>query len=126
MKLLPCIILCGKLFALFICILFLLIPFVSSSQITGLVQDVNKEKVAFANVLILNPIDSSLVKGEMTDETGRYQFKDILAGQYLLSVSFIGFETSYTQEFSYDGEPKEMDGIVLYEGGDPNPSSGYC
>jgi hypothetical protein len=116
MKPLPCIILCGKLFALLICILFLLIPFVSSSQITGLVQDVNKEKVAFANVLILNPIDSSLVKGEMTDETGRYQFKDILAGQYLLSVSFIGFETSYTQEFSYDGEPKEMDDIVLYEG----------
>jgi hypothetical protein len=44
------------------------------SQISGTVAESSGDPLAFANVLLLDPQDSSLVKGTITDEEGRYIF----------------------------------------------------
>jgi outer membrane receptor protein involved in Fe transport len=53
------------------------------------------EPVAFANVLLLNPTDSSLIKGVISGEDGFFQFSQIPKRSYLLKTIFIGFQDHY-------------------------------
>lgn len=84
-------------------------------SISGLVQDDNKEAVAFANILLLKASDSTLVKGAITSETGSYEFRDIASGSYRLQATLIGFQNADSDTFSlnsdYTAEP-----LILTEG----------
>lgn len=64
----------------------------SQHTITGQVLDENREPLAYANVLLLNPLDSSLIKGVVTTVDGIYDMENITAGDYLLSFLMIGYE----------------------------------
>ena len=77
---------------------FLLLLFLSSralAQLSGKVTDARGEGVPFVNVLLLNAVDSSLTKGAITDDAGAYRLENIAAGEYLLRLSAVGFQ-SYT------------------------------
>jgi outer membrane receptor protein involved in Fe transport len=85
---------------------FLIFIFLSSQAlfcqsyyaIEGLVLD--KEKgLPSANVLLLKPSDSTLVKGVMTDANGSYKFTQIPKGKYLLMVSMVSFDSQYSEPF---------------------------
>lgn len=52
--------------------------------------------VAYATVTLLKAGDSSLVKGAITDEKGRYRFSPVAAGVYLVSASLIGKSRPYS------------------------------
>lgn len=60
------------------------------SQIVGKVLDNQQEAVVFANVLLNNVADSSLVKVETTDVNGTFRLPGVPAGQYWLKVTFLG------------------------------------
>jgi len=45
----------------------------------------------FANILLLNPKDSSLVKGTISDSTGAFIFEMVENGSYLLSATMVGY-----------------------------------
>jgi len=62
----------------------------SQSKIHGIVTDVQGKPVAAATVLLLQSMDSMLVKGTMTSNTGEYTFENIVAGRYFISGSSIG------------------------------------
>ncbi|HTE09224.1 MAG TPA: outer membrane beta-barrel protein, partial [Flavitalea sp.] len=47
------------------------------------------------NVLVLMPNDSSLVKGTVTDQAGKFMLENIQSGNYLLAASYVGFRTHY-------------------------------
>src|SRR5690606_21963145 len=65
----------------------------STNWITGSVLDESSEPVAFANVVLLSPTDStSVYRGAVADESGSFTFENIVSNQYILSVSFIGYE----------------------------------
>ena len=68
----------------------------SQSVINGTVVDEYGAPVSNATVLLLHAKDSSLVKGTLTAPGGRYSFKEISPGNYILSSSF----TSLKQVFS--------------------------
>ena len=78
--------------------LFLLLFLVSfsgfaQSSLEGAVFDENKNPVAFANVILLNAKDSTTVyMGAVSSEEGLFKFKGIEPANYLLKVSFVGFE----------------------------------
>ncbi len=60
--------------------------------ISGVVQDhKNGEGLPFASVQVLTTSDSSLVKGTMTDAYGKYVIKDMQAGEYLVTASYMGY-----------------------------------
>ncbi|HZG24994.1 MAG TPA: carboxypeptidase regulatory-like domain-containing protein, partial [Chitinophagaceae bacterium] len=83
---------------------FFLLLFVNSTAlaqtISGKVQDTEKRAVPLANVLLLQARDSSLVKGSVTDESGKYIIETSRPGTYFLAISRIGFNQQYTSAFS--------------------------
>jgi outer membrane receptor protein involved in Fe transport len=65
-------------------------------QLSGKVKDENNKAVPFANVLLLNPQDSSLVKGSITDTTGYFTLEKISEGTYLISSQMVGYDSYYS------------------------------
>jgi iron complex outermembrane receptor protein len=62
-----------------------------SGQISGKLTTSDAQPIPFASVLLLNVSDSSLVKGELTNESGEYRVDGIGPGQYFLRISAVGF-----------------------------------
>lgn len=68
-------------------------------QLQGSVRDEANQAVPFSNVLLLNAKDSSLVKGSVAGETGMFSFKNLKAGNFLLSASMVGYQKNYSPIF---------------------------
>lgn len=64
----------------------------SQATITGQVLDENREPLAFANILLLNPSDSSLIKGVVSTNDGTYEIDNVEVGNYQLSFLMIGYQ----------------------------------
>ena len=60
--------------------------------IKGQIVDDNNFPVAFANIALNKPEDSSFIKGAITSDSGDFIIENLKAGNYLLKVSFLGFE----------------------------------
>ena len=72
--------------------------------------------VAFANVLLLNGIDSAFVKGAVTDEDGYYALSNIAPGGYIIESYMIGFSKSYSELVRLEqGTTLQIDPIILAE-----------
>lgn len=74
----------------------------SQGNIKGKVTDEKNQAVEFANVLLLNAADSSLVKGDLSDSSGAYYFENIANGKYLIFVSMVGYSQIYSAPFTLD------------------------
>ncbi|MDN3669595.1 TonB-dependent receptor [Echinicola jeungdonensis] len=60
--------------------------------IKGLVVDDNTgDPLAFANVILMDPIDSSMVKGGMTDIQGKFNLSSD-PGKFIFRIRFVGFK----------------------------------
>jgi hypothetical protein len=84
-----------KIFAgLFLLLTGLLLPIesISQSRINGKILDNLGNPIAYANVLLLSPMDSVIVKGSVSEENGNFHFDQIDQNSYLLSVSFMGMQ----------------------------------
>jgi len=83
-----------------ITILCLLLPYLvqaqSNSAITasGLVKDLGKMPVPYANVALKKQKDSVFVMGTITSEEGRFTLSGLSAGSYILEISIVGYQTS--------------------------------
>lgn len=51
------------------------------------------EALLYVNIGVMSRTDSSLVRGCVTDEKGRFEAKNIHPGNYFLQISSIGYET---------------------------------
>lgn len=77
----------------FILVLFLFTSLGLNAQIKGILKDsTSKEVVMFANIGLLNPNDSSLIKGTVSDQNGKFKLTGVKDGEYILKVSFIGYQ----------------------------------
>ncbi len=94
-------------------ILLALCPMLSKAQITGTVVDTENQPLAFANVLLLHAQDSSLQKGMLATEAGTYAFESIAVGTYLLQFQMGGYETAFSEPFSYEKGEKKMKTVQL-------------
>ncbi len=59
----------------------------------GLRDNATKEGIAYANVVLLNAVDSSFVTGSITDDVGYFVLSDLRPGEYRLSATYIGYGT---------------------------------
>lgn len=62
-------------------------------EITGHLEDENNSPLPYANLVLMNLSDSSFVQGTLSDETGKYIFRNISDGSYFIRTSAIGFKT---------------------------------
>jgi iron complex outermembrane receptor protein len=69
------------------------------SQIIGKVVNDQQETVAFANILVSQVTDSSLVKLGTTDTNGNFRIAGLEAGRYFLQVSYVGTSDFTSQPF---------------------------
>ncbi len=65
-----------------------------SFTLSGTVQDENKKAIGVATVSILKAADSSWVRSELTDYSGRFSAK-IAAGKYLLNIAAMNYVAAY-------------------------------
>ncbi|MBX3257729.1 MAG: TonB-dependent receptor [Chitinophagaceae bacterium] len=66
---------------------------VSVVTISGIVKNkADKSAISYANIVVKNEKDSAFVTGTVTSEEGRFAIENIKPGNYLLAVSFTGFE----------------------------------
>ena len=69
-------------------------PGITLGVIKGKVIDAaTKQPVDYANITLFNPKDSSVVNGNVSNETGNFVINDIRPGRYYAKVSFIGYKT---------------------------------
>jgi iron complex outermembrane recepter protein len=84
--------------------LFALLAQAQQGSISGTVNDSKNELAAFANVLLLRANDSTLVKGNITDEFGKFSFENIPFNDYFLSISLVGSAKYRSEQFSINNE----------------------
>ncbi|TRO67407.1 outer membrane beta-barrel family protein [Christiangramia sabulilitoris] len=75
-------------------LIFLMFSLVINAQsdLKGNIENINKEPVAFANVILLNAQDStSVYKGTISEEDGSFLLENVADSTYLLKVSFVGY-----------------------------------
>ena len=96
--------------------LFALIPLGIFSQdfsVKGKVYDANNTPVSFANIVLLNKQDSTIVSGTSSDDLGMFYLNQTKPNNYILKVSFIGFN-EYTEEIKVNDD-LELSNIILRE-----------
>jgi len=88
-------------------LLFILMSFTSIAQsipkIAGKVQDGDSKSVSGVTVSLLQAADSALVKVAISDENGQYEFENIKAGKFLIMLTSVGFEKTYSFPFDFSG-----------------------
>ena len=62
-------------------------------MISGKIVNSQNVGMPFVNVVLLNPDNSSLNKGATTNDSGFFQILDAKEGDYILTISFLGFKT---------------------------------
>ncbi|MGB8704809.1 MAG: carboxypeptidase-like regulatory domain-containing protein, partial [Gillisia sp.] len=88
---------------LFCTLLFISFPSFSQNSLQGIIVNQKKEPVAFANVVLLQAKDSvSVVKGVVSEEDGSFLLNDIADSNYVLQVSFVGYE-NYLKKIKVKG-----------------------
>lgn len=110
----------GRYFLWLFLILFSLPAFAQRGgvEVTGtVVEEGNNEPIEQATVRLLNVKDSAMVGGVASSRNGQFTLKGIKAGNYLLHISFVGFEPLY-QPLRITGKtnPVNMGKLALSDG----------
>ncbi|SFZ91680.1 CarboxypepD_reg-like domain-containing protein [Flaviramulus basaltis] len=93
--------------------LFSLVSFSQEYSISGNLKDIDKKSIAFANVVLLEPENASLIQGTTTDDSGNFLLKNIKKGTYILKISFLGFN-DYSSEIELNKD-LDLNTIILKE-----------
>lgn len=86
----------------------------AQGSVRGKIADkANNEPLEFVNVSVLQPSTDKLVKGAITDGTGSFNIKGLPNGNYVLSVSFVGYKT-VKRDFVISDTKKDVHYTVIY------------
>ncbi|MCB0608422.1 MAG: TonB-dependent receptor [Lewinellaceae bacterium] len=62
----------------------------NQGTVSGAVLNADGKPIEFANILLNSTADSSLVKADISDEQGLFEFPGVAAGTYFAQVSYVG------------------------------------
>jgi len=79
---------------------------IGQAKVKGTIQYENSQPVEFASIVLLSSSDSTLVKGALSNEEGRFEIDQVVPGSYLIMASYLGYENTYSQSFSLGVENK--------------------
>lgn len=106
---------CRKMRNLLIVLLLFCCPMIplAAQTITGKVIDKDSVPIAGVDCILANPLDSIPVVGTTTDLNGMFELKASKGREYVLLISFLGFET-YSAQIILD-EAMDLGTITLKE-----------
>ncbi|MDN3595958.1 outer membrane beta-barrel protein [Zunongwangia endophytica] len=85
-------------------ILFISNRLLSQHEVKGRLIDDQNEPISFANVILMNAEDSTtVVKGVVSEDDGRFSIKEVSDNTYLLKVSFLGY-AEYLKQIEVAGD----------------------
>jgi hypothetical protein len=106
-----------KSFTLLTCILLSAVVFSQNKtgKVSGVITDESQKPLQSVTVSLLRAKDSTLVKIAITDKEGKYEFEKISEGNFLLSVSSVGFQKKFGQslEITTDNSTFQAETIKL-------------
>lgn len=85
----------------------------TTGRIAGTIQDDKGKQMQAVSVSLLNSRDSALQKIAITDKEGKYEFINIKDGNYLLSVSSVGYTKQFSKSIQLTGNEVEVPVIAL-------------
>ncbi|MGC4037997.1 MAG: TonB-dependent receptor [Chitinophagaceae bacterium] len=74
-----------------------------AQQVSGNIKDQQGKALSNSTVSLLNAKDSSVVKLAASNNNGAYTFSGIQPGNYLISVTHVGYAPVYSKKFEYSG-----------------------
>jgi hypothetical protein len=77
-------------------------------DISGHVEGEDSEVLQSATAVLLSPKDSTLVSFGLTDNNGRFKLMGVKADNYLLQVTYLGFE-QYSETLDLTGKTEDLD-----------------
>jgi iron complex outermembrane receptor protein len=91
------------------------VGFSQNASIKGQLQDADGAAVAFANVVLYNNTDSSIVKVETTDEAGLFKMMALPSGNFYLRATYVGLADFYQPDISLT-ENQDLDlGVLAFQ-----------
>jgi outer membrane receptor for ferrienterochelin and colicin len=79
-------------------------------KISGLILDKDsQEPIPYATVALILPASDKPVDGTVADDKGKFQLKNIAAGTYKLTISFIGYEAFEMKEVEISEKDNNLD-----------------
>lgn len=80
--------------------------------LSGQVKSTANEPLTGAAVMLLNPADSTLQKGVITDFDGNFKLANITPGNYVLKITFLGY-LNHKQAITTTADSTNLGSIVL-------------
>ncbi len=104
-----------KLFALAITLTFATLNFAQTGKINGRIIASDGKAMEFVTVTLHNVKDSSLVKGEITDASGRFEFGTLKNAQYFVSAQQVGLKKATSTPLSISDNSLTIKDLKLVE-----------
>ena len=82
--------------------------------ISGNVVDDSNQPILFANAIMYTSDQSQVISGSSTNEDGQFSIDNLTSGEYVLKISFLGFETE-TKNITLTNDVN-LDTIILKSG----------
>jgi outer membrane receptor protein involved in Fe transport len=87
---------------------------VKGGKIGGSVVAENQKAVQSATIAILKAADSSIIKTGVADQNGKFEISDVPEGKYLVMISAVGYQSSYSPaELSSTSNNMSLQTVVL-------------
>ncbi len=83
-----------------------------TNSLTGVALEESGEPLLYANILLHAATDSTLTKAELTDETGKYIFSNIPAGDYFIKISYVGLPEYSSAVFRLGAEEQKVFEVI--------------
>ena len=101
-----------------ILLLFLAVAALSHAQkcsVTGQVLDgLTQDSLEYSSVAIYKTIDSSLVTGVITNQSGIFEINGLDPGTYYIRTQFLGYESKQSDGFTLSGGQNMQMGIMIW------------
>ncbi|MBP6566204.1 MAG: TonB-dependent receptor [Saprospiraceae bacterium] len=86
-----------------------------SLSLSGTINDEKGAGIPFATIILKSALDSSMVKADITSDSGVFTFERLKPGRYFAEASYIGMTNFTTEVFEMNDKPVKMVPIILTE-----------
>lgn len=84
-----------------------------TGNITEKVFETENTPAIYANIILKSVVDSTMIKGGITNDEGVFQLNEIPYGEYFIIASYIGFDSFDTEKFNLNSEEYELNNMLL-------------
>jgi hypothetical protein len=96
------------LLTIIVCLIFYKTAISQTNSIVGTVKDIGNELMPGATIRLLKATDSTLVKGEITNGNGKFQFINLEENNYIITISSMGYKLYKSVVLKLDGSQKAI------------------